>query len=310
MTKNGQLLDRELLRLSSFLTEVLKWLEAPPAAHTPSSEARLDRRDADVAASAVVASAGVDETMRKLSAGLADFATDVLQARTELLVDGDSAQYSEEVLDTYGANLNDLTSRYRSLLRKVRQRQRAKGYSSAATAVPAASVDDRADGASGVGPAEAVGDYVAPAGAGVKHRRATDSNTAQRAHLLSTSAPSSRGAAGHGQTSSSLERVSALQNTMVMRQTGEQLRKELERMDAVHALLARDADSLQRTRQAHDAYDSDAVESAARVRAYQRKDARDKLYVKVAFVAFCFLAGYIAFRRLGWFFLGLRLPGL
>ncbi len=97
---------------------------------------------------------------------------------------------------------------------------------------------------------------------------------------------------------------------MAMRQTTEQLRSELDRVQAVRSLLATDAESLERTRAEHGGLGAEAAEGKGRARAYAQKEARDKAMVRYALYGLCAIAAYICARRILWFVGGVRLPGL
>ncbi len=300
-------LPARALAAATALSDLLAWAEGsgPWALRSARAGARAASGQTPVeAGGAEEERAAVADALAALEAEVVDLCVQVQLAEVEQLVDvsGGGEEGGMEALDVCAAHVADVASRLPAALAAVRRRlARDVEAPRASAARPASAGAGSSSGSAGEG------GQGAPAGL---PRR---SPGAEREALFAgggAPASASAPASGAGARASSLELVSAVQATSAMRATNEQLRREVERMAAVRALLARDGESLARTRAAHAEYGGDVVESAARVRMYKRKEERDRLYVRAAFAAFALAAVYISVRRLAWFILGLRLPGL
>jgi Sec20 len=82
---------------------------------------------------------------------------------------------------------------------------------------------------------------------------------------------------------------------------------EIDRLGEISSLLEKDALEMQKSSKEQAAYGTDALEAKQKVEAYRAKEARNKLYVYIAFAVFVSIALYIVGRRLLWMFFRYRI---
>ena len=82
---------------------------------------------------------------------------------------------------------------------------------------------------------------------------------------------------------------------------------EIDRLSDISAHLEKDATDIQRSSKEQTSYKGDVAEARDKVDAYRAKEAKNKLYVYIAFSIFVTVALYVIGRRILWLFFGIRI---